>query len=271
MGRGDYASPPLLGNRTMKNYLIISLVSLLCCISTCGRAVDPVVICILDSGCDQADAQGWNFLENSEDLTDAIGHGTQISALMRSCAPEAEIWMLKCFEEDSALEEDVLIQALYAAVDVYHADIISMSWTILIPREPLREAIRYAFDRGAILVASAGNLGLTTPFGSVVYPAGWDEVIGVGGVNLDKEGAVISSLWYLASEAVFVCARGDRGEAKGSSYAVPRVVGSIASHLAQFPYSRIEGVQQMLQRTALDLGLPGYDTTYGWGYIGSEK
>lgn len=236
---------------------------------------DRVVVCILDSGYTAQEAtageiRGWNYLEDSADFSDEQGHGTDICTLVAENAPDAELIMLKCFEGETVSDGEAIAAALYAAVDDYQADVINMSWTIGEADEELYEAICYASEQGAVLVASAGNLSLATGIGSEVYPALWDEVIGVGGVDLDEDGSPVSSLWYLSGEAVYICARGDYGEGKGSSYAAARISGMAASWLAEHPDADADAVRQMLRDCAQDVGEEGYDTTYGWGYVATE-
>ena len=242
--------------------LLILLALLLC--APC-RAAEAVTVCILDSGCNDHTGAGESFLEASDALTDTIGHGTQICSLIRDGAPEADVVMLKCFEAEDSVNEDAIVAALYAAVDSYHADVINMSWTLASESEALHEAILHACDRGAVLVACAGNLSLTTGLGTIAYPAAWDEVIGVAGVDLDEEGAPKTSLWYLYGEAVDFCARADCGDEKGAYYSTARVSGLIAAALQ----SGTEKTQipEYLAAMAQDMGAPGFDDRYGWGYL----
>lgn len=232
---------------------------------------EPVTICILDSGSNLLGAEGWNFISDSDDLTDSLGHGTKIHALLLAGAPDARIYVLKCFESDKSFDEEAVVRALYAAVDEYGADIINMSWTNTKEREALREAIAYAYEKDAVLIASVGNLSFSSPLGSAVYPAAWDEVIGVGGVNLDEEGIPEGSLWYLTGEMVYVCALADYDGEKGTSYAAPRVAAVAAGYLEAAAENVQESVRRMLREDARDLGEPGYDTIYGWGYIENGK
>ena len=123
---------------------------------------------------------------------------------------------------------------------------------------------------------------MQTPLGSLVYPAAWEEVIGVGGADLDEEGNPVSSLWYLQSEAVFVCADGNYKGEKGSSFAVPQVAAVLADYLKEemaagricnseenekSDSARTKKARAYLQDLAEDAGEKGYDTTFGWGYI----
>ena len=63
------------------------------------------VVCILDSGTNEAGAEGWNYLAGNEDLTDEAGHGDLIYQLLESETPNARLIMLKCFESAEETEE----------------------------------------------------------------------------------------------------------------------------------------------------------------------
>ena len=232
---------------------------------TAGAAAsDPVTVCILDSGCNLPDIQGRNYLDGTQDLTDPEGHGTYVYELLKETAPEAELYMLKCFDSGTAI-----IQAVYDAVDVYDADIINMSWTLNQDSEELHEAICYAAKQNVLLVAAAGNLSLSTPLGSQVYPASWEEVIGVSGADLNAQGEPVSSLWYLQSDAVFVSANGNYQGEKGSSFAAPRISGILAGYLDRTSEEKHTQsyAEEYLKSIAVDAGHPGYDTVFGWGYV----
>ena len=238
----------------------------------------------MDSGWNRENGEGWNYVAEDQDLTDHNGHGTLITEILEENAPDAELVMLKCFDremEDSG-KEDIMDRAIRDCVDKYHGDIINMSWTLNQEKDELHNAVKYAQEKGAILVAAAGNLSMQTPLGSLVYPAAWEEVIGVGGVDLDEEGNPASSLWYLQSEAVFVCADGNYKGEKGSSFAVPQVTAVLADYLKEemvtgkirnseeaekSDSARTQKARAYLQELAEDAGETGYDTIFGWGYI----
>lgn len=232
-----------------------------------------ITICILDSGCSDPEVLGWNYIDQNENLTDLSGHGTKICRLLQEQVPWVELIMLKCFEieEVEEAQEGWIVQALQDATELYHADVISMSWATVTESEVVHEAVRKADQAGCILVASAGNLSLSTPLGSTVYPAAWEEVIGVGGVDLNEKEEPTASLWYLQSEAVYVCADGSYDGERGSSFAVPRAAGVIAEYLNQHPESDQEAVMEYLKETAVDIEAEGYDLVSGWGYIRTKK
>lgn len=222
-------------------------------------------VCVLDSGCSEGCTDGRSFIGDPADLSDGIGHGTRICALIREGAPDARIVMLKCFDTQQSIGEEAIIDALYAAVDDYEADVINMSWTLGDESEALREAIVHASESGAVLVACTGNLSLTTGLGTIAYPAAWDEVIGVAGADPDADGVPQTSLWYLYGKAVDFCARGSCGAEKGSSFAAARVSGMIAQMLEDG--MQPADIRERLAEIALDMGESGCDEQFGWGYL----
>ena len=252
----------LTGRASALPVVVILLAALL--FASCS-AEKTVTVCILDSGCSEAHTAGESFLGDSNDLTDSIGHGTNICSLVRETAPEANVVMLKCFDSQDTVNEEAIVAALYAAVDTYHADVINMSWTLPKESDALQQAISHAHDQGAILVACTGNLSVGTGLGTVAYPAAYDAVLGVAGVDVNEAGEPKTSLWYLYGEAVSFCARGDCGDDKGSSYAAARVSGLIAAALQ----SGVEPSQipDHLAAMTQDMGESGYDHRYGWGYL----
>ena len=231
-----------------------------------AQAETPTVrIAVLDSGSNSPNAVGVNVLDDSSDLTDAVGHGTKLDGILAELVPEAERVTIKCFEDRLNADGAILAKGLRAAVNDWNADIVVMSFASPAEDENLHAAVREVAEKGVLLLASAGNLSMETGLGCAVYPASWDEVIGIGGADVSENGEVASSLWYLRGEAVSFCADGDGGDEKGASFAVPRAAALCARLL-------LEGTEPAeivlrLQQMARDLGAPGYDTTYGWGYL----
>lgn len=232
-----------------------------------------VTICILDSGDNAEGAEGKNYIDGSDDLTDSENHGTLVARLIYAIAPDADVYMLKCFDQSADIESteetgQAVCAALRDAADVYHADLINMSWTLSEENDTLHDAVRYAEDAGAVMVAAAGNLSPGTPLGSLVYPAAWDEVIGVAGADLDDAGDPVSSLWYLRSKAVFISADGNYRKERGSSFAAPRITGALAAHsISTGENLTMDSAEAYLKSIAEDAGDPGYDTVFGWGFV----
>ena len=249
-------------NRVRSAVALLTLLFLLLCVRAEAEAVR---IAVLDSGCNRPNAVGENVLDGSDDLTDSIGHGTKLDGILEALVPKAERIAIKCFGDSLNANGEILAKALRTAVNDWKAEIVVMSFASPVEEDALHAAVLEAHEKGVLLFASAGNLSLETGLGCVVYPAAWDEVIGVSGVNVDENGEVASSLWYLRGSAVSFCADADGGDERGASFAVPRVA-ALAARLLMEGMERADVVPE-LQRLARDLGVAGYDTTYGWGYL----
>lgn len=228
------------------------------------------------------------------DVSDSVGHGTFITGILAAAtgngvgvaglAPQAEIVPLKCFTaKDGTLSN--IVAAIYGGVDDYHCQVLNMSFGVKqsgvesgLPENPgaLEEAVAHAEEKGVILVAAAGN----APSGStgndpVLYPAGYDTVIGVGSVDREK---AISKFSY-QNDSVYITAPGQGlhglGIAsgttyvtgQGTSYAAPMVSAAAALALSVKPELTPAEFRDLLLDTAEDLGEPGWDTVYGHGLL----
>lgn len=103
----------------------------------------------------------------------------------------------------------------------------------------LYEAVKYAVDKGAIIIAAVGNDGKDELYKSIAYyPASYDEVIGVGSVDFNGKRSAFSQ----QNNSVFVVAPGetckstlgtsDYGEKSGTSQAAPIVTAAAAIMLS---------------------------------------
>jgi subtilisin family serine protease len=157
---------------------------------------NQVVIAVIDTGIDfdhpdlsnaesleKISSDGYDFAGEDDDPTDDNGHGTFVSGLIAAKTDNGEgiagvnwnskILPIKAVEADGSGYVSWLIDAVIYAAD-NGADVISMSLGFsLSPFEEvpdLENALKYAFDKGIVIVASAGNEG-----SGVLYPAAYDE------------------------------------------------------------------------------------------------
>jgi hypothetical protein len=87
---------------------------------------------------------------------------------------------IRSFDENGFTSTYTLLNSIDYAVES-GARILSMSWGSEDNSPMLDTAINYAADQGLILVAAAGN----SPSGIPVYPAAYENVIGVGALMPD--------------------------------------------------------------------------------------
>lgn len=251
-----------------------------------------VRIAVIDSGVDlqNGDLQGAKLLEGYDytlqtaEMTDKTyrRHGTKVTQMIAAdrnalgctgLARGAEIVPLRCFDASGHSSIDLLAAAIRDAVTKYECDIINMSWGLSGHSEALYDAISFAHRSGAILVAAAGNIDSGFPAGTLLYPAAYDEVVGVGSVGRSLRVSSFSQ----RTPAVTVCAPGEglsfflsasrTTTDQGTSFASPCAAAELALLLQLAPALTPELCASLLSQNCLDLGDAGYDDAYGYGFL----
>jgi len=150
-------------------------------------------VAVLDSGLDPqytdlAFIKGtFNAVSPSEPISDPTGHGT-LSAMVAAGAitplgadPAVNgvpILAIRTFDENGYTSSSILMSALNY-VSAAGVDIINMSWGSDSDSSFMETAIDFASLSGITLYAAAGN----EPTGIPIYPAAYDSVIAVGGLD----------------------------------------------------------------------------------------
>jgi subtilisin family serine protease len=186
-----------------------------------------------------------------------FGHGTMVAGLIHLVAPTAKIMPLKVFASDGTSTVSLVVAAIYWASD-NGADVINMSFSTPQSSQELARAISYANSKGVICVAAAGNNGQQT----MVYPAGYSDVIGTGSTN----NSGVRSSFSNYGPVVTVAAPGEGvistypmnryASGWGTSFSTPWVSGAAA--LLQQINSQInqtEAVQAISQAVKIGQGL----------------
>lgn len=156
-----------------------------------------VVVAVIDTGvsrvADLADTRfvpGYNFIANTDDATDDHGHGTHVAGTIAQStnnrvgvagvAYGASIMPLKVLSARGSGSMGGIAQAIRWAAD-HGANVINMSLGGPFPVGTIGSAVKYAHDRGVVVVAAAGNDGR----GRVSYPARYPGVIAVAATQFD--------------------------------------------------------------------------------------
>ena len=141
----------------------------------------PVLVAVLDTGIDRdhEDLAGRVaaeivFAGSSPD--DLYGHGTPIAGIIAAdaanglgvvgLAPASRLLNVKVADDDDRCRLSALAEGIIWAVD-HGALVINISIEMKDASPILEDAVDYAWDRGALVIAAAGNDGCTVP----VYPA----------------------------------------------------------------------------------------------------
>jgi len=252
-----------------------------------GYHGEGVVVALLDTGVD-ADhpdlaaniIDGWNFVDNNDNITDADGHGTMVCGIVAAVAnnsigiagvaPNVSIMPLKVISEAGGSLLDISLAIKYAADN--GADVIGMSLGgtfTTASKATMEAAVNYAYLRGCVLVAAAGNNDTSELF----YPAAYEHVIGVSAIDEADQKASFSNY----GDYIDFCAPGVNilttspndtyAYGSGTSFAAPFVTGVVAAMLSKNSSLSVENVTETLRLYAEDLGEEGWDQFYGWGLV----
>lgn len=215
---------------------------------------------------------GKNYLDGSTNTVDDVGHGTFVTGIIASeshgIAYKSKIVPLKCFEKERDTYVSDLLDAIYDAIDIYDCDVINMSFGIQADSSQFKRALTYATNHGAIVVAAVGNEGNTTLY----YPAGYDNVVGVGSVDKSNEKSWFSQY----NKSVFVTAPGEElkslsapgySGSAGTSFAAPHVTALAAVAKCIDKDITAAEFMNLLAITSKDLGDAGYDNSFGYGLV----
>lgn len=243
-----------------------------------------VPIAVIDSGVNMHTeiakniVGGYNYIDKNEDLSDEIGHGTHVAGIIvanhnnigiAGVAPKARIYALKCFTQKASPTYLMLATAIKDAVDKYDCKIITMSLGTMVDNSLIYDAVQHAYSKGAIIIAAVGNDGTK----DIYYPAGYDEVIGVGSVGMTKEKSyfsqVNSSVFVVASgeDVISLSGTGGYTRKKGTSQAAPYVTAAAAIALSADESVTASKFKKLIMASCEDIGDVGYDTTFGWGLL----
>lgn len=249
-----------------------------------GYKGSDVVVAVLDTGIDLdhpdlADniVDGWNFVDNNDDVSDLDNHGTMVSGIIAAIAnngvgligvaPEAKIMPLKVLDTNGGNIRDIASAIRYAADN--GAKVITMSFGGQYTRFSIstERAIDYASRQGCILVAAAGNDNTD----ELVFPASYEQVIAVSAIDQNDLRADFSnygSYIDFCAPGINIVSTGKNGDyfmGNGTSFSAPFVAGLIALMLSDNPQLTTEEVKTNLRNNAEDLGEEGFDQYYGWG------
>jgi len=154
----------------------------------------PVKIAVLDSGVNYDEdiqiAEDIRIRDEDKDISaryiDICGHGTGVAGIIAAqkntigitgIASGAKVYSIKVLDDKDTGKLSDIVAGIYAAIE-NDCDIINMSFGTSSHSDILHEAVRDASNAGILLVASAGN-----HKGSVLYPAVFPEVLGVGSTD----------------------------------------------------------------------------------------
>ncbi len=216
------------------------------------------------------------------------GHDEGLSGVI-GIAPEARILSIRVIpdrgdphyskyerEPETEIQQSLADGIRYAVT--HGARVISMSIGYSSPSGIVREELQQAYDRGVVVIASAGNSGGPAVSGRSggapeSFPANYPGVISVGAVNSRGAVAGFSSdnlSVQVAAPGVSVPAQGRDGQywsVSGTSPACALVAGVAALIKSRYPGLAPDLVASALTSTTTDRPASGYDSQVGFGVV----
>jgi thermitase len=244
---------------------------------TTGSA--SVTVAILDTGVDSShpDLQGKvvasvNF-SDSATVTDVNGHGTHLAGIVGAATNNGQgvaglgyntaVMNVKVMGDNGTGGYGWVAQGVVWAAD-HGAKVINMSLGAQFGSSTLEDAINYAWNKGVVIVAAAGNDASSTPF----YPAAYPNVIAVASTDYNDHLAPSSDY----GDWVDVAAPGGNiystlpnnryASLSGTSVASPHVAGLAALVFTRVTDSDADGllndeVRTCIENNADNIGIAG--------------
>lgn len=213
---------------------------------------------------------------------DDEGHGTVVSSiaaaetnnayLIAGAAPGARLMIVKV-SGSGAINTADWVEGLYYAVN-NGARVINMSFSGTAFSQAEEDAVSYALSKGCVLAAAAGNNGQI----GIFYPAGYDGVLGISSYNTYRQLSAFSNrgdfidLAGPGEDILSVSPSYQNGALSlavsyGTSMSTPHISAAAALLFSLQPELIGNTVEKILKSTAVDLGPPGRDSSYGYGAV----
>lgn len=142
--------------------------------------------------------RGYDFVDDDSDPYDGNGHGTHCAGIaaavtdngrgIAGMAPNATIYAVRVLDDNGSGTLDDVANGIIHAAD-NGADVISLSLGSPNDSITLKEAVNYAWEKGVVVVAAAGNNGSSQP----TYPAYYSNAIAVAATDSDETKASFSN------------------------------------------------------------------------------
>ncbi|HEY2780113.1 MAG TPA: S8 family serine peptidase [Steroidobacteraceae bacterium] len=209
----------------------------------------------------------------------ASTHGTAVASLLVGQAPpfhgvlvKAELYAADVYCNAPTGGAVDALAAAFAWLAQQRVAVINVS-LVGPDNAALAQIVRALTAHGFLLVAAVGNDGPAAP---PLYPASYPNVVGVTAVDAHRrvliEAAHGKQVMFAAPGADMAAADmgGKYVSVRGTSFAAPIVAALLAQTLHKPDPGSSGAAIDSLSRSAIDLGPPGHDLTYGFGLVGAD-
>ena len=209
-----------------------------------------------------------------------MDHGTAVASIMVGRAewggllPGAHLFAANMFEYNEQGHKVGSVIGLVKSVEwLLESKVNAINLSIAgADNKILRKVFRKLLAKKQVLIAAAGNWGRSD---KPAYPAAYDGVVAVTALN--SQGKIYShanSGAYVDFAAfgvrVYTAAPGGGGRLEtGTSFASPFITALMALDVKNGKGKSIPALKKLLRKNIKDLGAPGRDNVFGWGFVRS--
>ena len=206
---------------------------------------------------------------------EGAGHGTAVASIISGkggVAPNAELFVVRVLDDVGEGHSFHAAEGIVQAVD-QGVQVINMSLGLYQDTALLRNAVRYAHERGVLMVASAGN----DAYFGLPYPAAYPEVLAVTAVDANSKQAMFpnqsNEIDFAAPGVGILVAQDEMGTTffSGTSAAAPFVSGTLAAMVSAAPERSATEHVNLLKRHLNESGSIGTDPVYGEGVLDWDR
>jgi serine protease AprX len=243
---------------------------------------------------------GYNFVNQSTNVFSLHNHGTLVLSCMGGfvegqlvgTAPDAQyyLYVTEDISSENPVEESYWVEAAEEA-DRVGADVINSSLGYYYYDNPnyshtfndftgnkafASRGANWAFSKGIIVVASAGNSGgSASPLNRVAVPAEANSALAIGAVRPDESYATFSSIgptfdgrvkpdvMAQGQQSVVANTAGNIQTASGTSFSGPIMAGMVASLWQAIPWATNAQVVQFIKQSSDKYSNPTNQHGYG--------
>ncbi len=201
-------------------------------------------------------------------------HGTAVASLLigrdeQGTLPSSELYAADVYggEASGGAADDIARALGWLAESNVPVTNISLAGP---PNIILEAAVKAFIKRGHIIAAAAGNDGPAAP---LEYPAAYEGVVAVTSVDedhtvqLDANRGPHIAFASLGVHRRVAAMKGGHATVTGTSYASPAIAIRFAVLMRQPDPLAAHAAWIALEREAADLGAPGRDPVFGFGYL----
>lgn len=220
-----------------------------------------------------------DFVDGDNRADDDIGHGTHVSGIaaantdnrrgVAGGCPGCKILSAKIADRFSAPTDLRVAKGINWSSN-HGAEVINLSLGGPQGSVAMRRAVNRAWNRGAVIVAAAGNEGTFEK----QYPAAYRRVMAVSATDRNDRRPSFSQRggWLSVAapgEEIISTVPGGYDLYSGTSMSSPNVAALSALLARQGRSNQV--IRGRIQRTAVDLGPDGKDVNYGHGRINAAR